>query len=117
WGDLTPPKLPEPSKLPELEEGLEERAKPYKEITTELDFNEYYLHILAYGSTCWLIEGQLAGQKCTKTFYYNSVEYYTHYDIQMAIDLGLHIELSSESPNALIFEPNQLMYRDEIFYQ
>ncbi|CAG8519399.1 36617_t:CDS:2 [Racocetra persica] len=30
-------------------------AKPYKEIATELDFNEYYPHILAYGSTCWPI--------------------------------------------------------------
>ncbi|CAG8847625.1 18812_t:CDS:2, partial [Racocetra persica] len=29
----------------------------------------------------------------------------------------LHIELSSESPNALIFGPNQLIRENEIFYQ
>ncbi|CAG8780751.1 30817_t:CDS:2, partial [Racocetra persica] len=121
-------------------------AEPYEGIATELDFNEYYPHILACGSTCWpigpeefktfthisvnpinfnlkygiyhvFIEGQPAGQKCTRTFRYNPAGYYTHHDIQMAIDLGLHIELSSESPNALIFGPNQLMRGDEIFYQ
>ncbi|CAG8502714.1 20607_t:CDS:1, partial [Cetraspora pellucida] len=52
------------------------------------------------------IEGQPVGQKCTRSFCYNPVGYYTHYDIQIAIDLGLHIELSSKSPNALIFELN-----------
>ncbi|CAG8684807.1 25357_t:CDS:2, partial [Racocetra persica] len=92
-------------------------AEPYEGIATELDFNEYYLHILAYRSTCWPIGGQPASQKYTRTFYYNPAGYYTHHDIQMAIDLGLHIELSSESPNALIFGPNQLMRGDEIFYQ
>ncbi|CAG8783276.1 7530_t:CDS:1, partial [Dentiscutata erythropus] len=121
-------------------------TEPYEGIATELDFNEYYPHILAYGSTCWpigpgefktfthisvnpisfnlkyeiyhvFIGGQPAGQKCTRTFRYNPAGYYTHHNIQMAIDLGLHIELSSESPNALIFGPNQLMRGDEIFYQ
>ncbi|CAG8808878.1 9049_t:CDS:2, partial [Dentiscutata erythropus] len=71
---------------------------------------------LKYGIYHVFIGGQPAGQKCTRTFYYNPAGYYTHHDIQMAIDLGLHIELFSESPNALIFEPNQLMRGDEIFY-
>lgn len=35
----------------------------------------------------------------------------------MAIDLGLYIELSSESPNALIFEQNKLMSGHDIFHQ
>jgi hypothetical protein len=35
----------------------------------------------------------------------------------LAIDLSLHIELSSESPNALIFGQNQLMDGHDIFYQ
>ncbi|CAG8721559.1 5463_t:CDS:2, partial [Racocetra fulgida] len=63
------------------------------------------------------IEGHLVNHKCTRTFRYNPAEYYTHYDLQLAIDLGLHIELSSESPNALIFGQNQLMSGHDIFYQ
>ncbi|RGB29045.1 hypothetical protein C1646_767085 [Rhizophagus diaphanus] len=69
-------------------------AEPYEGIATELDFNEYYPFILADG------KGQPAEQKCTRTFHYNSAGYYTHYDLKLAIDLGLHIELSSESHNA-----------------
>ncbi|PKC62135.1 hypothetical protein RhiirA1_522824 [Rhizophagus irregularis] len=74
-------------------------AEPYEGIATELDYNEYYPHILAYEGACW------------------PIGYYTHYDIQMAIDLGLYIELSSESPNALIFEQNKLMSGHDIFHQ
>ncbi|CAG8540730.1 8402_t:CDS:2 [Rhizophagus irregularis] len=88
-------------------------AEPYEGIATELDYNEYYPHILAYEGACWPI----ADQKCTRTFRYNPAGYYTHYDIQMAIDLGLYIELSSESPNALIFEQNKLMSGHDIFHQ
>ena len=37
--------------------------------------------------------------------------------MKLAIDLGLHIELSSESPNALIYGQNKLMSGHDIFYQ
>ena len=98
-------------------------AEPYEGIATELDYNDYYPHILAYGSTYWPIgpgefrtfthistdpisynlkygiyraniEGYSVDHKCTRTFRYNPTGYYTHYDLQLAIDLGLHIELS-----------------------
>ncbi|GES99152.1 hypothetical protein GLOIN_2v1772900 [Rhizophagus clarus] len=103
-------------------------AEPYKGIATELDFNEYYPHILSSYMSGWpvragefktithirtdsikdhlkygiyrvFIEGQPAEQKCTRGFRYNPAGYYTHYDLLIAMDLGLHIELSSESPN------------------
>ncbi|GBC01803.1 hypothetical protein RclHR1_43380001, partial [Rhizophagus clarus] len=61
--------------------------------------------------------GQPADQKCTKAFRYNPTGYYIHYDLKLAIDLGFHIELSSESPNALVFEQNKLMSGRDIFYQ
>ncbi|CAG8762976.1 8689_t:CDS:2, partial [Racocetra persica] len=96
-------------------------AKPYEGIATELDFNEYYPHILAYGSTCWPI-----GPGEFKTFTHisiNPINFNLKYGIYHVFirgqpaDLDLHIELSSESPNALIFGPNQLIRGDEIFYQ
>ena len=119
-------------------------TKPYEGIGIKLDFNEYYPHILADRGICWpiglgefktityistdpidytlsyriyrvIIKGQPAEQKCTKTFRYNPAGYYTHYDIQLVINLGLDIELSSENPNALIFR--YLMYGSEFFYQ
>ncbi|KAF0497941.1 hypothetical protein F8M41_020618 [Gigaspora margarita] len=100
-------------------------AELYEGIATELDFNEFYPNILAYGSIYWPIgtgefrtfshintdpisynlkygiyyaniEGHPVNHKCTRTFRYNPAGYYTHYDLQLAIDLGLHIELSSE---------------------
>ncbi|KAF0383809.1 hypothetical protein F8M41_011718 [Gigaspora margarita] len=77
---------------------------------------------MAHGSIYWPIgqtniEGHPVNHKCTRTFRYNPAGYYTHYNLQLAIDLGLHIELSSESPNALIFRQNQLMSEHDIFYQ
>ncbi|CAB4432473.1 unnamed protein product [Rhizophagus irregularis] len=72
---------------------------------------------LKYGIYRVSIGSHPADQKCTRTFRYNPAGYYTHYDIQMAIDLGLYIELSSESPNALIFEQNKLMSGHDIFHQ
>ncbi|GBC05735.1 hypothetical protein RclHR1_00640023 [Rhizophagus clarus] len=64
---------------------------------------------LKYGIYRVFIEGQPAEQKCTRGFHYNPAGYYTHYDLLIAMDLGLHIELSSESPNALIFEQTKLI--------
>ncbi|GBB97185.1 hypothetical protein RclHR1_29330001 [Rhizophagus clarus] len=72
---------------------------------------------LKYGIYRVFIEGQLAEQKCTRGFRYNPAGYYTHYDLLIAMDLGLHIELSSESPNALIYEQSKLMSGDGIFNQ
>jgi len=98
----------------------------------EINYNEFYLHILASSNTGWpislgefktfthinvnpinynlkygiyhaFIEGQPIKQKYIRAFHYNPIGYYTHYDLKLAIDLGLHIELSSESLNALIF--------------
>ncbi|GBB92108.1 hypothetical protein RclHR1_19660004 [Rhizophagus clarus] len=118
-------------------------VKPYEGITTELDFNEFYLKILAYGGASWpvragefktimhnlnyynlkygiyqaFIKGQPANQKCIKGFRFNSAGYYTHYDLKLAIELDLHIELSSESPNALIYDKAYLMSGYNSFYQ
>ncbi|CAG8440699.1 17207_t:CDS:2 [Dentiscutata heterogama] len=121
-------------------------AEPYKRIATELDFNEYYPNILAHSRAFWPIgpdefrtfshismnpisynleyeiyraniEGQLVNYKCTKTFRYNLTGYYTYYDLQLAKNLGLHIELSSKSPNALIFGQDQLRSEHNTFYQ
>ncbi|GES84734.1 hypothetical protein GLOIN_2v1471985 [Rhizophagus clarus] len=121
-------------------------AEPYEGIATELDFNEFYPHILSSYMSGWpvragefktithirtdsikdhlkysiyqvFIEGQLAEQKCIRGFRYNPAGYYTHYDLLLAMDLGLHIELSSESPNALIFEQTKLMSGHDIFNQ
>jgi hypothetical protein len=122
-------------------------AEPYEGIATELDFNEFYPNILAYGyMTGWpvragefktishistehidydlkygiyraFIRDQPAEQKCIRGFRYNPTGYYTHYDLLLAMDLGLHIELSSESPNALIFEQTKLMSGHDIFNQ
>ncbi|CAB4493757.1 hypothetical protein RhiirA1_400926 [Rhizophagus irregularis] len=109
-------------------------AEPYEGIATELDFNEFYPNLLASGMIGWpigsgdfrifshismnpigynlkygiyraFIRGQPADQKCTRGFRYNPTGYYTH------------IELSSESPNALIYGQNNLMSGHEIFYQ
>ncbi|GES77022.1 hypothetical protein GLOIN_2v1772900 [Rhizophagus clarus] len=87
-------------------------AEPYEGIVTELDYNEFYPDILASGNA-----GQPADQKCIRGFRYNPAGYYTHYDLITAMSLGLHIELSSESPNALIFEQSTLMSGHAIFYQ
>ncbi|PKK57130.1 hypothetical protein RhiirC2_798623 [Rhizophagus irregularis] len=76
-------------------------AEPYEGIATELDFNEFYPNLLANGMTGWPI----------------GPGYYTHHDLKLAIDLGLHIELSSESSNALIYGQNNLMSGHDIFYQ
>jgi hypothetical protein len=110
-------------------------AEPYEGIATELDFNEFYPKILAYGGASWpvragefktithnlnyynleygiyraFIKGQPANQKCIRGFRFNPAGYYTHYDLKLAMELDLHIELSSESPNALIFEQVYLM--------
>jgi len=118
-------------------------AEPYEGIATELDFNEFYPKILAsidarwpiragefktithklnyynleYGIYRAFIKGQPAEQKCTRTFCYNPAGYYTHYDLKLAMELDLHIELSSESPNVLIFEKVYLISRYNIFYQ
>ncbi|GES98058.1 hypothetical protein GLOIN_2v1471985 [Rhizophagus clarus] len=121
-------------------------AEPYEGIATEMDYNEFYPEILASFSAGWpigpgefrtityisvspinynlkygiyhaFIGGQPADQKYIRAFCYNPTGYYTHYDLKLAIDLGLHIELSSESPNALVFEQNKLMSGREIFYQ
>ncbi|GBC05734.1 hypothetical protein RclHR1_00640022 [Rhizophagus clarus] len=72
---------------------------------------------LKYGIYRVFIEGQPAEQKCTRGFHYNPAGYYTHYDLLIAMDLGLHIELSSESPNALIFEQTKLINGHDIFNQ
>ncbi|CAB4391451.1 unnamed protein product [Rhizophagus irregularis] len=82
--------------------------------TFSVNSNNYNLK---YGIYRVSIGSHPADQKCTRTFRYNPAGYYTHYDIQMAIDLGLYIELSSESPNALIFEQNKLMSGHDIFHQ
>ncbi|PKY40427.1 hypothetical protein RhiirA4_415849 [Rhizophagus irregularis] len=103
-------------------------AEPYEGIATELDFNEYYPYILSSYMSGWpnhlkygiyqvFIEGQPAEQKCIRGLHYNPAGYYTHYDLLIAMDLGLHIELSSESPNALIFEQTKLMSGHDIFNQ
>lgn len=121
-------------------------AEPYEGIATELDFNEFYPHILSSYMSGWpvragefktvthirtgfikdhlkygiyraYIGGQPAEQKCIRGFRYNSAGYYTHYDLLTAMNLGLHIELSSESPNALIFEQDKLMSGHDIFDQ
>jgi hypothetical protein len=113
---------------------------------TELDYNEFYPDILASGNAGWpirpgefrtishistehigygleygiyraFIRGQPADQKCIRGFRYNPAGYYTHYDLITAMNLGLHIEISSESPNALIFEQSTLMSGHAIFYQ
>ncbi|CAG8779271.1 14724_t:CDS:2, partial [Gigaspora margarita] len=71
-------------------------AEPYEGIATELDFNEYP-NILAHSIAFWPIgPGEFrtfsrhpVDHKCTRTFRYN-------YDLQLAKNLGLHIELSSE---------------------
>ncbi|CAG8456197.1 3979_t:CDS:2 [Paraglomus brasilianum] len=76
--------------------------EPYEGIATELDFNEFYPNILAY-----------AGQG----FRYNPAEYYSHYDLKLAMELDLHIELSSESPNALIYDQIYLKSGYNSFYQ
>ncbi|CAB5383648.1 unnamed protein product [Rhizophagus irregularis] len=91
-------------------------AEPYEGIATELDFNEFYPNLLANGMTGWPI-GPASGSKCTRGFRYNPTGYYTHHDLKLAIDLGLHIELSSESSNALIYGQNNLMSGHDIFYQ
>ncbi|GBB94421.1 hypothetical protein RclHR1_23510001 [Rhizophagus clarus] len=119
-------------------------AEPYEGIATEMDYNEFYPEILASFSAGWpigpgefrtityisvspinynlkygiyhaFIGGQPADQKYIRAFCYNPTGYYTHYDLKLAIDLGLHIELSSESPNALVFEQNKLMSGRDIF--
>ncbi|CAG8773418.1 6159_t:CDS:1, partial [Dentiscutata heterogama] len=46
----------------------------------------------------------LEDYKCTKTFRYNPTGYYTYFDLQLAINLGLHIELSTKRPNILIYK-------------
>ncbi|GES98055.1 hypothetical protein GLOIN_2v1772900 [Rhizophagus clarus] len=118
-------------------------AEPYEGIATELDFNEFYPKILAFGGASWpvragefktithnlnyynleygiyqaFIKGQPANQKCIRGFRFNPAGYYTHYDLKLAIELDLHIELSSESPNALIYDKAYLMSGYNSFYQ
>ena len=121
-------------------------TEPYEGIATELDFNEFYPHILSSYMSGWpvragefktithirtdsikdhlkygiyraYIGGQPAEQKCIRGFRYNPAGYYTHYDLLTAMNLGLHIELSPESPNALIYEQSKLMSGDGIFNQ
>ena len=72
---------------------------------------------LKYGIYRAYIGGQPAEQKCIRGFRYNPAGYYTHYDLLTAMNLGLHIELSPESPNALIYEQSKLMSGDGIFNQ
>ncbi|GET00390.1 hypothetical protein GLOIN_2v1772900 [Rhizophagus clarus] len=118
-------------------------AEPYEGIATELDFNEFYPKILAFGGASWpvragefktithnlnyynleygiyraFIKGQPANQKCIRGFRFNPAGYYTHYDLKLAMELDLHIELSSESPNALIYDKAYLMSGYNSFYQ
>jgi hypothetical protein len=51
-----------------------------------------------------------------KLIHYNPAGYYTYHNLKLVIDLGLHIELSSEKSNALIYEQDKLMSSHEIFY-
>ncbi|CAG8765451.1 18624_t:CDS:2 [Dentiscutata erythropus] len=137
WGDPMPPELPKPSKPPVPEEDEEGEsdyvtALAYQNIDTRyrafwpIGPGEFrtFSHIsmdpisynLEYGIYCANIEGQPVDHKCTKTFCYNPTGYYTHYDLQLAKNLGLHIELSSKSPNALIFGQDQLRSGHNTFY-
>ncbi|PKC17761.1 hypothetical protein RhiirA5_405445 [Rhizophagus irregularis] len=75
------------------------RAGKFKTITHKLNY--YNLEYSIYRA---FIKGQPTNQKCIRGFCYNPAGYYTHYDLKLAMKLDLHIELSSESPNALIFD-------------
>ncbi|CAB4397901.1 unnamed protein product [Rhizophagus irregularis] len=88
------------------------RAGKFKTITHKLNY--YNLEYSIYRA---FIKGQPTNQKCIRGFCYNPAGYYTHYDLKLAMKLDLHIELSSESPNALIFEQVYLMSGYNIFYQ
>ncbi|CAB5199887.1 unnamed protein product [Rhizophagus irregularis] len=72
---------------------------------------------LQYGIYRVHIEGlpKKSSPQCSQLFRYNQEEYYTHYDIEIARKNGLGVELINISPNAYVFNPENLMDGKELF--
>ncbi|PKK71891.1 hypothetical protein RhiirC2_710770 [Rhizophagus irregularis] len=116
-------------------------AEAYEGKAIQYDINEFYPSVLLQKGVQWPtssgkfktitrlnnnlqygiyrvhIEGlpKKSSPQCSQLFRYNQEEYYTHYDIEIARKNGLGVELINISPNAYVFNPENLMDGKELF--
>ncbi|RGB38854.1 hypothetical protein C1646_755172 [Rhizophagus diaphanus] len=109
-------------------------AEPYEGKASQYDVNEFYPSVLLQKDVQWPIgpgefktitsftnnlqygiyrvhiEGlpKKSSPQCSQLIRYNQEEYYTHYDIEIARKNGLGVELINISPNAFVFNPENL---------
>ncbi|PKY55993.1 hypothetical protein RhiirA4_427936 [Rhizophagus irregularis] len=116
-------------------------TEPYEGDAKQYDVNEFYPSVLLQKGVQWPtgsgkfktitrlnnnlqygiyrvhIEGlpKKSSPQCSQLFRYNQEEYYTHYDIEIARKNGLGVELINITPNAYVFNPENLMDGKELF--